>query len=78
MSVYGAVYFIKQWSELNVFSRDLNDPERQELQTRHGAVVRSVVNGSPASKADLQIGDVITAVDGIAIDNAHAFEIAYP
>jgi membrane-associated protease RseP (regulator of RpoE activity) len=69
---YGAVYFVKQRFELGVFSRDLNDAE-QELQTNQGAVVRLVVDGSPAFNADLQIGDVVIAVDGVAIANAQAF-----
>ncbi len=55
-----------------MFSRDLNDAER-ELQTNQGAVVRLVVDGSPAFNADLQIGYVVTAVDGVAIANAQAF-----
>jgi membrane-associated protease RseP (regulator of RpoE activity) len=73
LSDYGAVYFVKQRFELGVFSRDLNDAERQELQTNQGAVVRLVVDGSPAFNADLQIGDVVTAVHGVAIANAQAF-----
>jgi hypothetical protein len=54
LSDYGALYFVKQRFELGVFSRDLNDAERQELQTNQGAVVRLVVDGSPAFNADLQ------------------------
>ena len=73
LSDYGAVYFVKQRFELGVFSRDLSDAERQELQTNQGAVVRLVVDGSPAFNADLQIGDVVTAVHGVAIANAQAF-----
>jgi S1-C subfamily serine protease len=64
---------VKQRFELGVFSRDLNDAERQELQTNQGAAVRLVVDGSPAFNADLQIGDVVTAVDGVGIANAQAF-----
>jgi membrane-associated protease RseP (regulator of RpoE activity) len=33
-----------------------------------GALIRSVVSDSPAAKAGLQAGDVITAVDGQAVD----------
>lgn len=73
LSDYGAVYFVKQRFRLGALSRDLNDAERQELQTNQGAVVRLVVDESPAFNADLQIGDVITAVDGVGIVNAQAF-----
>ena len=73
LSDYGAVYFVKQRFRLGALSRDLNDAERQELQTNQGAVVRLVVDESPAFNADLQIGDVVIAVDGVAIANAQAF-----
>ena len=35
-----------------------------------GAQVAEVKNGSPADKAGLQTGDVVTKIDGIAIENA--------
>jgi putative serine protease PepD len=38
--------------------------------TGSGAVISSVVGGSPASKAGLKAGDVVTAIDGTAITNA--------
>ncbi len=38
----------------------------------NGAVVMQVVSGSPAEKGGLQIGDVITAVDGQTVDANHA------
>jgi len=72
-SDYGAVYFVRQRFGLGTFNRDLNDTERQELQTNKGAVVRLVVDGTPAFNADLLVGDVVTAIDGIAIANAQAF-----
>jgi S1-C subfamily serine protease len=38
--------------------------------TSAGATIGAVVRGTPAEKAGLQEGDVITAVDGHAVDNA--------
>ena len=35
-----------------------------------GALVQDVVSGSPAAKAGLQAGDLVTAVDGQAVQNA--------
>lgn len=72
-SDYGAVYFVKQRFGLGVFSRDLNDSERLELQTNKGAVVRLVVDGTPAFNADLLVGDIVTSLDGISVANAQAF-----
>jgi hypothetical protein len=69
-SDYAAFYFVKQRFDLGIFTRDLNDGERQELQTNKGAVVRLVVDGTPAFNADILVGDVITAIDGIAVSNA--------
>ena len=37
-----------------------------------GVVVREVVPGSPADEAGIRVGDVITAVDGTAVDSAQA------
>ncbi|MCK9388228.1 MAG: PDZ domain-containing protein [Sulfuritalea sp.] len=72
-SDYGAVYFVKQRFGLGAFGRDLTDNERQELQTNKGAVVRLVVDGTPAFNADILVGDIITSIDGIDIVNAQAF-----
>jgi len=58
---YGAVYFVKQRFGLGVFIRDLNDSERQDLQTNRGVAVRLVVDDTPAYNADILVGDVITA-----------------
>lgn len=70
---YGAVYFVKQRFGLGVFIRDLNDSERQELQTNRGVAVRLVVNDTPAFNADILAGDVITAIDGVAVPSSRAF-----
>jgi S1-C subfamily serine protease len=67
---YGAVYFVKPRFPLGVFLRDLNDSERQELQSNKGATVRLVVDGTPAFDADILVGDVITAIDGVPV-SAH-------
>lgn len=69
-SDYGAVYFIKQKFGLGAFFRDLNDSERQELQTNRGAVARLIVDGTPAFNADLLVGDVFTAIDGVPISSS--------
>ncbi len=72
---YGAVYFVKQKFGLGVFFRDLNDTERQELQTNRGTVARLIVDGTPAFNADLLVGDIFTNIDGIPIANSQSLGV---
>lgn len=70
---FGAIYFAKQRFGLGVFVRDLNNSERQELQTNRGVAVRVVVDDTPAFNADILVGDVITAIDGVAVASTRGF-----
>jgi S1-C subfamily serine protease len=54
--------------------RDLNDAERQELQTNQGVVVMAIVDDSPAFKADVLAGDVIAAIDGVQVPNVEGYK----
>lgn len=69
-SDYGAVFFIKRRFVLGIFTRDLSDSERQELQTNKGATVHLVADGTPAFDADIIVGDVVTAIDGAVVQNS--------
>lgn len=40
-----------------------------ELKTPHGVLVNEIANGSPADKAGLQIGDIITEFGGVTVRN---------
>jgi hypothetical protein len=71
-SDYGAVYFVKMKFNLGIFPRDLNDSERQEMQTNKGAVVRLVVDGTPAFDADVLVGDAVVALDGLPVPGGAA------
>lgn len=70
---YAAVYFIKQKFFLGAFTRDLSDSERQDLQTNRGAVIRLIVDNTPAFDGDLLVGDVVVAIDGVPVANADSF-----
>lgn len=72
-SDYGAIFFFKQRFGLGVFTRDLNDSERQQLQSNKGVVTRIVVDNTPAFEADILVGDVITQIDGVSVSNVKAF-----
>lgn len=41
-----------------------------EIEESRGAVVTKIATGSAAEKAGLQVGDVVTAVDGVSLQNA--------
>jgi serine protease Do len=41
-----------------------------------GALIRSVDAGGPAAQAGLQVGDVVTAVDGVPVDIGHPLDPA--
>ncbi|MCF8987078.1 PDZ domain-containing protein [Pseudomonas syringae] len=72
-SDYGAIYFVKGRFRLGVFVRNLNDLEKQLLQTNQGVVVRTIVDDSPAYKADVLVGDMLVAIDGEKVSNEEGF-----
>jgi len=45
--------------------------ETEKLSVKEGAIIREVIDDSPAAKAGLQVGDVVTAVNGEAVDAEH-------
>ena len=40
------------------------------IKQQHGAVIAGIIPGSPAEKAGLQRGDVVTAINGQTVDSA--------
>ena len=47
------------------------------LKLPNGALVSSVVSGSPAAKAGLKVSDLIVGIDGQAIDDPNAFDYRF-
>lgn len=73
---YGAVYFIKRKFAFGAMFRDLNDAERQQLQSNKGVYVRVIVDRSPAYYADILNGDIIVKIGDDEVTNtASATEI---
>ena len=61
---YGALYLYKRHWRFGANYRDLNDDERRGLQSNKGVAVVMLVDGSPAYRSDVLVGDIILAVDG--------------
>jgi membrane-associated protease RseP (regulator of RpoE activity) len=68
-SDYGAMYFVKRKWAFGALWRDLDDAERQEIQSNKGVRVLVVVDNTPAYQADVLPGDFILAVDGHPVLN---------
>ncbi len=59
---------IRGW--LGVVIQELTPAVAEALGINHGVIVLKVVPGSPASKAGIQPGDIILAVNGKPVENA--------
>lgn len=59
---------------VSVRDTDAADVERAKLQQATGAVIEEVRGDSPAAKAGLRAGDVITSFDGERVRSARHFE----
>jgi len=47
------------------------------LKRPTGALVASVVNGSPAARANLRSGDLILSIDGVTVDDVDSFNFRF-
>ncbi|HEX8941108.1 MAG TPA: trypsin-like peptidase domain-containing protein [Candidatus Limnocylindrales bacterium] len=71
---------VRPWVGIRYEQIDLQVQQTEHLSLDHGAYVigdqasPAVVSGSPADKAGIRAGDIITSVEGIAIDNEHPLE----
>lgn len=70
---YGAIYLVKRTYVFGANWRDLNDSERQKLQSNKGVYVLGVVNDSPAFNSDVLVGDIILSIDGQSAANQAGF-----
>ncbi|MGH8174028.1 MAG: PDZ domain-containing protein [Rhodanobacteraceae bacterium] len=68
-----AAYFVRFKLPFGATFRDLNATEKQAMKAR-GVRIGSVVNGTPASKANLLAGDIIVSLDGKPVANRGEFQ----
>jgi Do/DeqQ family serine protease len=62
-------------AKLQAVTSDIADS--MGLKRPAGALVASVLSGSPADRAGLKAGDVITSVDGQSVDDVNAFDYRF-
>jgi hypothetical protein len=76
---YGATFWRKSKpSTLGVLFVNLPDELRKNLQRNTGVLVMLVIDDSPAFKANILPGDVITEMSGIAIESQKDFMAKIP
>jgi S1-C subfamily serine protease len=74
----------RPWIGINYQDVDAQVAEENDLPVENGAWIhrpaaagtgRAIVEGSPADKAGLRDGDVVTAIDGRAVDRDHPLDL---
>jgi serine protease Do len=66
-------YFARPYIGINYQPIDPNIAARYNLPAQWGVYVTDVTNGSPASDAGLQQGDIITKVGDVTLDETHTY-----
>ncbi len=66
-------YFARPYIGINYQPIDPNIAARYNLPAQCGVYVTDVTNGSPASNAGLQQGDIITKVGDVTLDETHTY-----
>ena len=66
-------YFARPYIGINYQPIDPNIAARYNLPAQWGVYVTDVTNGSPASTAGLQQGDIITKVGDVTLDETHTY-----
>lgn len=70
-------YAIHPWIGTSLYTVNQLVVLRYSLSVNQGALVTQVVSGSPADKAGIKVGDVITAIDGHVVASAYDVETLF-
>jgi serine protease Do len=65
---FSAVYFVKVRPHFGVMYGVIDPATRTRLQTNAGVLAKVIVDGTPASAADILPGDIILTADGQRVD----------
>lgn len=69
-----ASYFVRFQLPFGATFRDLHEQERIQLGVAGGVEIGSVVDGTPASRANLRAGDFVLKFDGKAVTDRNVFQ----
>lgn len=75
-AAWTADYYVRFRLAFGASFRDLRAAERESLGGKGGVQIGAVVNGTPASRANLMSGDFVIALNGRAIAGKAAFQDA--
>jgi serine protease Do len=65
-------YVDRPWLGISIYPVDAQVAQSYNLGIDHGVLITEVVAGSPAEAAGLEMGDVITAIDGQEVSDSRA------
>jgi membrane-associated protease RseP (regulator of RpoE activity) len=66
---FSAIYLAKFKSRIGINLIELTDEERQKIGQNNGQKIIVIVDNSPAYKANLLTNDIITAINGMALES---------
>jgi hypothetical protein len=69
---HGEVYFVKRKYSFGANWRDLNNQEREQIQSNSVVLITVVVNDTPAFRNDILVGDIVTRFNGQSIYGGQA------
>jgi hypothetical protein len=72
-SDFGAIFFAKTRPRVGIYCQPTDDGTRKRLQTNAGVIVKEVVEGSPAFRADILPGDVVLAIENDQVQSPENF-----
>ncbi|MHB8474306.1 MAG: PDZ domain-containing protein [Gammaproteobacteria bacterium] len=72
-SDFAARFFVKVQAHVGIIAQPLDDDTRQRLETNAGVRVLTVMDGSPAFRADILPGDVVLTVNNESVDSVEGY-----
>ncbi|MFC1930851.1 trypsin-like peptidase domain-containing protein [Chloroflexota bacterium] len=68
-SIIAQGYFDYPWLGISIANLTPQMAQNRALATANGALVEEVIAGSPADAAGIEADDIVTAIDGVAVNN---------